>query len=239
MLRESLGLWRYELAAGAAGLARLDGRCHGRRDLRGAHVLRTEGFHAAQQSPLCVTQRVCPQVHPRLPREVTFEDSQQVLSILDRCWTGQATWRPFAAGFMARGASVSCAPRSERWLPTSTAWSSTPDPEQWPYMTPGSVLRAALGNLLPRSVLERRKSPYPRTNDFLYIESLQPQAAELLDDSHQERFGMMDTQMRAPGARHASGGCSTRSPDGVRTPAGHERVGAETCGCRFAARSCN
>ncbi|MFZ0118843.1 MAG: asparagine synthase (glutamine-hydrolyzing) [Pseudonocardiaceae bacterium] len=43
-----------------------------------------------------------------------------------------------------------------------------------------SLLRAAATDLLPRSVLQRVKSPYPSTQDPLYISALQQQAKELL-----------------------------------------------------------
>ncbi|WP_433926492.1 asparagine synthase (glutamine-hydrolyzing) [Sorangium cellulosum] len=43
-----------------------------------------------------------------------------------------------------------------------------------------SLLRAASGDLLPRSVLERRKSPYPATQDPAYARALRAQLAALL-----------------------------------------------------------
>jgi len=43
-----------------------------------------------------------------------------------------------------------------------------------------SLLRAAAADLLPQSVLQRVKSPYPSTQDPLYTEALQQQAKELL-----------------------------------------------------------
>lgn len=55
-----------------------------------------------------------------------------------------------------------------------------------------SVLRAAMGHLLPQSVVERRKSPYPRTQDPSYVAALQRQATELLNDSHDEVFFLLD-----------------------------------------------
>jgi asparagine synthase (glutamine-hydrolysing) len=43
-----------------------------------------------------------------------------------------------------------------------------------------SLLRAAATDLLPQSVLQRVKSPYPSTQDPLYVSALQQQAKELL-----------------------------------------------------------
>ncbi|WP_437774524.1 asparagine synthase (glutamine-hydrolyzing) [Sorangium sp. So ce1097] len=43
-----------------------------------------------------------------------------------------------------------------------------------------SLLRAAAGDLLPRSVLDRRKSPYPATQDPAYARALRAQLAALL-----------------------------------------------------------
>ncbi|GAA3116765.1 asparagine synthase (glutamine-hydrolyzing) [Streptosporangium carneum] len=44
-----------------------------------------------------------------------------------------------------------------------------------------SVLRAATADVLPRSVVERRKSPYPSTQDPAYDRALRAQSAELLE----------------------------------------------------------
>lgn len=44
-----------------------------------------------------------------------------------------------------------------------------------------SVLRAATADVLPRSVVERRKSPYPSTQDPAYERTLRAQAARLFD----------------------------------------------------------
>jgi asparagine synthase (glutamine-hydrolysing) len=43
-----------------------------------------------------------------------------------------------------------------------------------------SLLRAAVADILPRSVLERLKSPYPSTQDPAYAQALRTQAARLL-----------------------------------------------------------
>ncbi|MFF3670043.1 asparagine synthase (glutamine-hydrolyzing) [Microtetraspora malaysiensis] len=43
-----------------------------------------------------------------------------------------------------------------------------------------SLLRAAAGDVLPRSVVERRKSPYPSTQDPAYERALQVESARLL-----------------------------------------------------------
>ncbi|MGW6869824.1 asparagine synthase (glutamine-hydrolyzing) [Streptomyces sp. NPDC054904] len=45
-----------------------------------------------------------------------------------------------------------------------------------------SLLRGATENLLPRSVIERTKSPYPVIQDWRYAEALQQNAKELLGD---------------------------------------------------------
>lgn len=45
-----------------------------------------------------------------------------------------------------------------------------------------SLLRAASADLLPRSVLERRKAPYPSTRDPFYTAALQQHAKEVLAD---------------------------------------------------------
>ncbi|MFF0338640.1 asparagine synthase (glutamine-hydrolyzing) [Kribbella sp. NPDC004875] len=47
-----------------------------------------------------------------------------------------------------------------------------------------SLLRAATADVLPRSVVERRKSPYPQTQDPAYVVTLAGQVRELLADKH-------------------------------------------------------
>ncbi len=45
-----------------------------------------------------------------------------------------------------------------------------------------SLLRAATRHVLPQSVIDRTKSPYPSTQDLKYTETLQNQLAEVVDD---------------------------------------------------------
>jgi asparagine synthase (glutamine-hydrolysing) len=47
-----------------------------------------------------------------------------------------------------------------------------------------SLLRAATRDVLPESVAERRKSPYPQTQDPAYVEALAGQVRGLLADHH-------------------------------------------------------
>jgi asparagine synthase (glutamine-hydrolysing) len=54
-----------------------------------------------------------------------------------------------------------------------------------------SLLRGAARDLLPQSVLERVKSPYPSTQDWHYARDLQAQAAELLADRHHDLFALV------------------------------------------------
>jgi asparagine synthase (glutamine-hydrolysing) len=46
------------------------------------------------------------------------------------------------------------------------------------------LLRAATSDVLPRSVVERRKSPYPQTQDPEYVVALAKQVRELLSGDH-------------------------------------------------------
>ncbi|MGK5641392.1 asparagine synthase (glutamine-hydrolyzing) [Streptomyces sp. URMC 126] len=48
-----------------------------------------------------------------------------------------------------------------------------------------SLLRAATQDVLPRSVVERVKALYPRTQELRYVSALQAQVSELLADDHQ------------------------------------------------------
>jgi asparagine synthase (glutamine-hydrolysing) len=54
-----------------------------------------------------------------------------------------------------------------------------------------SLLRAATSDVLPRSVIERVKSPYPSTQDPQYPVALQQQAKELLADHDNAVFALI------------------------------------------------
>lgn len=45
-----------------------------------------------------------------------------------------------------------------------------------------SILRAAAGDLLPRSIIERQKSPYPSTQDPAYEKAVRDEVADVLQD---------------------------------------------------------
>ncbi|UMP06863.1 asparagine synthase (glutamine-hydrolyzing) [Amycolatopsis sp. EV170708-02-1] len=55
-----------------------------------------------------------------------------------------------------------------------------------------SLLREAVAGLLPRSVVERVKSPYPSTQDTGYAEALQRQAGDVLADAGHPLFEIFD-----------------------------------------------
>ncbi|PZS13965.1 MAG: hypothetical protein DLM60_19915, partial [Pseudonocardiales bacterium] len=55
-----------------------------------------------------------------------------------------------------------------------------------------SLLRAAATDLLPSSVLQRVKSPYPSTEDPLYASALQQQAKELLSKPEDPVFELVN-----------------------------------------------
>jgi len=55
-----------------------------------------------------------------------------------------------------------------------------------------SLLRAAVQDLLPASVLERRKSPYPVTQDPAYTQALHQELADMLADSDAPVLPLLD-----------------------------------------------
>jgi asparagine synthase (glutamine-hydrolysing) len=55
-----------------------------------------------------------------------------------------------------------------------------------------SLLRAATADMLPQSVLQRVKSPYPSTQDPRYAVALQQQAKDLLSASNEPVFELVD-----------------------------------------------
>ncbi|GAA1573608.1 asparagine synthase (glutamine-hydrolyzing) [Actinomadura kijaniata] len=60
-----------------------------------------------------------------------------------------------------------------------------------------SLLRAAARDVLPRSVVERVKSPYPSTQDPGYADALRRQARALLADHAHPVFELLDRQLLA------------------------------------------
>ncbi len=61
-----------------------------------------------------------------------------------------------------------------------------------------SLLRAATADVLPRSVVERKKSPYPSTQDPRYGQFLRRQLGEVLADSNAPIQPLLDPPARAP-----------------------------------------
>jgi asparagine synthase (glutamine-hydrolysing) len=64
-----------------------------------------------------------------------------------------------------------------------------------------SLLRGAVRDLLPQSVVERVKSPYPSTQDPFYGAAIQKQARELLAHRDHAVFGLVDPDWVADAAR--------------------------------------
>ncbi|MCI0385830.1 asparagine synthase (glutamine-hydrolyzing) [Streptomyces sp. CNQ085] len=60
-----------------------------------------------------------------------------------------------------------------------------------------SLLRAAVRDLLPASVADRRKSPYPSTQDPFYQQELQQQAKQVLADADDTLFGLVSREWLA------------------------------------------
>ncbi|MBX3191455.1 MAG: asparagine synthase (glutamine-hydrolyzing) [Labilithrix sp.] len=79
-----------------------------------------------------------------------------------------------------------------------------------------SLLRAAVSDVLPRSVLDRRKSPYPSTQDPTYEEALRAQTARLLDRGVIAAAPLVDLdRVRAILARPAGDAAARSSLDGL------------------------
>lgn len=67
-----------------------------------------------------------------------------------------------------------------------------------------SLLRAASGDLLPKSVVQRRKSQYPTTQDPAYLAALQQQAHDIVAEPDHPVFAIVDPEwtkrvVHAPG----------------------------------------
>jgi asparagine synthase (glutamine-hydrolysing) len=55
-----------------------------------------------------------------------------------------------------------------------------------------SLLRAAAADILPESILQRLKSPYPSTQDPTYEQALRDELAKLLAQEHAPVTGLLD-----------------------------------------------
>jgi asparagine synthase (glutamine-hydrolysing) len=55
-----------------------------------------------------------------------------------------------------------------------------------------SLLRGAVRDILPESVVQRVKSPYPSTSDPLYVNDIRAQARELLTSGSDTLFNVVD-----------------------------------------------
>ena len=64
-----------------------------------------------------------------------------------------------------------------------------------------SLLREAARDVLPKSVYDRVKSPYPSTQDPKYAVALQGHAKDLLADPSHPVFDLIDRGRPAPGRR--------------------------------------
>ena len=58
-----------------------------------------------------------------------------------------------------------------------------------------SILRAASRALLPRSIVERQKSPYPSTQDPAYEKAVRADVAEILEDRAHPATGLLNKRM--------------------------------------------
>jgi asparagine synthase (glutamine-hydrolysing) len=58
-----------------------------------------------------------------------------------------------------------------------------------------SILRAAACELLPNSIVERKKSPYPSTQDPAYEKAVRADVAEVLEDRSHPATGLLNRRV--------------------------------------------
>jgi asparagine synthase (glutamine-hydrolysing) len=56
------------------------------------------------------------------------------------------------------------------------------------------LLRYALKGLLPPEVIERKKSPYPKTHHPVYLRTMQQRVLQLTEDAQEPMFQLLDRQ---------------------------------------------
>src|SRR5262245_29656548 len=77
-----------------------------------------------------------------------------------------------------------------------------------------SILRAAARDLLPKSILERRKSPYPATQDPAYETAVRAEVAEILEDRSHPAAYLLNREVVENMLREPVGASSSRSGRG-------------------------
>lgn len=128
---------------------------------------------------------------PRLPGEDPLSVRRREVSYLNLRW--------FMANLLDRKDRMSMAASVEARVPfcdhrlVEYVWNIP-----WEYkMARGrekGILRMALADLLPAEVLERRKSPYPKTHHPAYREAVAKQLLAVLDDPSQPIHQLMDAE---------------------------------------------
>ena len=78
-----------------------------------------------------------------------------------------------------------------------------------------SLLRAAVRDLLPSSVLDRIKTPYPSTQDPRYAAILQQQAKQVLADRDSMLFAVIDRDWLNQAAQEDPSTVTTRTRQGL------------------------
>jgi asparagine synthase (glutamine-hydrolysing) len=78
-----------------------------------------------------------------------------------------------------------------------------------------SLLRGAVRDVLPESVVQRVKSPYPSTQDVLYLGDIQRQALELLAQPGHEVFSLVDGSWLAQAALDEPAALSSAHRHGI------------------------
>jgi asparagine synthase (glutamine-hydrolysing) len=78
-----------------------------------------------------------------------------------------------------------------------------------------SLLRGAVRDVLPESVVQRVKSPYPSTQDVLYIGDIQRQALELLAQPGHEVWSLVDGSWLARAALDEPAGLDSAHRHGI------------------------
>lgn len=129
---------------------------------------------------------------PKLDNETQQQHRMREIYYLNHKWFMQTLLNRKDRMSMASGLEARV-PFSDRLL-VEYAWNIPWDMKYYNNREKG-LLRKALADLLPKGVIERKKSPFPKTHDPAYTKSVQLWMKDILTDSNSPLLQLVDKSM--------------------------------------------
>ncbi|MDP3045128.1 MAG: asparagine synthase C-terminal domain-containing protein, partial [Bacillota bacterium] len=129
---------------------------------------------------------------PRLTGEPCEEACRREMFYLNMVWFMQTLLDRKDRMSMATGLEVRV-PFCDHWL-VEYVWNIPWEMKTYNDREKG-ILRLALQDVLPREIIERRKSPYPKTHNPGYLAAVQVNLQRILDDPNSPLLPLIDTNL--------------------------------------------